>query len=161
MPTKRTTHKPVDIDALIKDKLAKNVASAEIRTFILGGREWHAQDVSSQAALFLAFTGGGDADALMDYLFGMIVEEERDEFKAVLTSMRGMNDEVFSDILSTVVEAVTARPTEPPSASPVSSAKKAGAPSTVDSSLPVEDVLPLAPIMPRNEVIVEVEEEDF
>ncbi|HVE28323.1 MAG TPA: hypothetical protein VNC22_23105 [Sporichthya sp.] len=134
MPTKKkppTNH--VDIDALIKDDLEANLKKATTATIDLGGRTWTLTDAGSVMAAVELFSGDEDkaGSAYTDWMLGMVVEDERDDFDRLLRRIQGLDATLLMKIGNAMSEALTGRPTEQ---SPDSPASSGGQPSDTPST---------------------------
>lgn len=122
MPTKKKITNHVDIDALIAADLAANLKKARGATIDLGGRKWNLTDAGSVMAAVELFSGDEDraGSAYTDWMLGMIVEDERDEFDRLLRRIQGLDATLLMKIGNAMAEALTDRPTEPSPESPAS-----------------------------------------
>lgn len=94
-----------------------------IKEIVLGGRTWHILcDVNSFS---IAKLGGGDTAGLSEFIGGLVIEEEREDFVAMLAGLRGLDPEAFNKLLSRLMEVAAERPTERPSSSSPSAKSRA------------------------------------
>ena len=123
MPTKKKTPNHVNIDELIAPKLAANIKKARKATIDLGGRTWNLTDAGSVMAAVELFSGDEDkaGGAYTDWMLGMVVEDERDEFDRLLRRVQGLDATLLMEIGNAMAEALAERPTEPSPESPASS----------------------------------------
>ncbi len=121
--------KITDLDALNPEE-EDAIPSKPIKLF---GRTWHLLcDVNSYA---IAALTSGDFTALTPMIDGLIVEDERVEFRKAFASARGMTPERMLGIFRDMIEAAAERPTTPPSGSSRTAAtKRTGQKSAAGSS---------------------------
>lgn len=112
------------------DSDAQDIPIKEFKAF---GRKWHILcDVNSFQATRLA---NGDTAGFTQFLVGMVVADEQEDFTAALGSAKNLNGEKLVGFINRMVEIASDRPTEPPSSSSPSAKNRAsGRKSTVGSS---------------------------
>lgn len=119
----------LDFDKIFGDRIQKNLEAAVIVDFKLGGRTWHATNTASEVSL-LALAGGDDPTS---YLYSLVVDDEREQFKDMLKGFRGFDRDMTVELINTVTEKLASVPTAPQSTSRVTSRKRtSGARSTAD-----------------------------
>jgi hypothetical protein len=139
VPTKKKAPSAYNIDDLIADALKKNVDSARTAKIVLGGREWNLTDAGSVMSAVELFSGDPDTagGAYTDWMLGMVVDDEKDEFSRMLRRIRGLDADLLMQIGNAMTEALAERPTEPSPVSPENSgAPVSDTPSTGNSSSP-------------------------
>lgn len=141
MPTKKKTPNHINIDELIAPDLAANLKKAKTATIDLGGRKWNLTDAGSVMAAVELFSGDEDkaGGAYTDWMLGMVVEDERDEFDRLLRRIQGLDATLLMKIGNAMSEALAERPTEPSPESPASSDDQpSDTPSTESFTSPAE-----------------------
>lgn len=100
--------------------------SAPTIPFRCFGADWHLDtDVN---AFTLSELSTGDTNALVTFIGGMIVEDEREAFLAALREVKGMNGERLGKLVGLMIEEASERPTQQPSASSRTASKRTSSP---------------------------------
>ena len=104
--------KILDLDA----DLGLDDTPVHTRPIKLLGKEWTLIcDLNSYA---LSNLTTGEPSAIVEFLNGVIIEEQRSDFAKALSAVPNLTPEKLGVILGKLVEAAGERPTKPPSASP-------------------------------------------
>jgi hypothetical protein len=116
-----TTSKPIDLDALIADDIAKAIKATKWNKVTLFGETWR---ITTEPNVFAALAGSyGDIEALVSMIKNIVHPDEREAFHKALLSSEGITADVLMKLLSGLVEAAAERPTKSPSASSGASTK--------------------------------------
>lgn len=103
--------KILDLDA----DLGLDETPVTTRQIKLLGRQWTLVcDLNSYALSNLAT---GEPEAIVQFINGLIPEDERSDFAAALSKVPNLTPDKLGAILGKLVEAASERPTTPPSAS--------------------------------------------
>lgn len=126
--------KPVNLGAKYEPLIEANVAGAVIVPFDIFGRTWHATDSGSVVAL-MDLSSDETGGKTIEYLAQLVISAESEDFRKVLSTTRGLDNDVLIGLVNDITELVAAVPTEPPSASPATSrSRTTGGPSKAASS---------------------------
>jgi len=120
--------KILDLDA----DLGLDDEPVHTRQIKLLGRQWTLIcDLNSYA---LSNMTTGDPGAIVEFLNGVILEEERSDFAKALSRVKNLTPEKLGAILGKLVEAAGERPTPPPSASPRGASKRTTTPKSAGAT---------------------------
>lgn len=120
--------KIIDLDAQIGPADAPLVT----RKVKLFGEEW---DVVCDVNSFtLASLLNGDVQAYTEFLLTSVIDEQRAAMRRALTSQRNLDAERLAAITNALVEVMSARPTESPSASSRTVSKRTSSPKSAANS---------------------------
>lgn len=120
-----TNAKPIDIDAMLAEGEDATEAQQTVKVMLLG-REWDFQ-VGINTFTFSAIMAG-DVGAMSQFIINVVVEDQRAEFASALHRATGMTAPKLNKLLTSIVEAVSERPTKQPSGSSRPASKRTSAP---------------------------------
>lgn len=120
--------KILDLDA----DLGLDDAPTHTRPIKMLGRNWTLIcDLNSYA---LSNLSTGDPAAIVQFLNGIIIEDERADFAKALSTVPNLTPEKLGTILGKLVEAASDRPLSPPSALPRGGSKMSTTPKSARTS---------------------------
>lgn len=104
--------KIIDLDAQLPAQPDAPLVTRKVKLF---GEQW---DVVCDVNSFtLASLITGDVQAYTEFLLSSVVDEQRAAMRRALTAQRGLDAERLASITNALVEVMSERPTESPSAS--------------------------------------------
>jgi len=127
--------KIIDLDADLFGVDDEPTPTKQVKLF---GREWTILcDLNSFS---ISALGSGDPSAIVNFLDGLIAEDQRVDFRLAISRVKNLTPEKLGKLINSLVEVVTERPTTPPSASLRGASKRVTAPKSRAASSSVRAV---------------------